>query len=513
MGLSVELVAAEEAIDDLVAVGVPVLSGPGGPELPAGLPTAACGFALPGSLGPAWCTRQGFSAAVGQVLVLRAADGPARMLVGLGSARPIGLERWRRAAACFVRSAGESGTAAFVLPAPEPDVALWEVGSAVAEGSVLAAYRFERFRTRPRGGSIARLVVAIGQPGADEADPLVATGVQRGQRIGEAVCSARDLVNTPPSHLTPTMLADRAVEALGLGPALRVQVWDAARLADEGLGGLLGVGRGSAERPKLVRADYEPIHPVRVGGEIPHVIVVGKGITFDSGGLSLKSAEGMVTMKTDMSGAAAVLATLSACWDLGIQVRVTGLVPIAENMPGGSAIKPGDVVTIRNGMTIEVLNTDAEGRLILADALALAAEMKADAIIDIATLTGAATVALGPLVAALFSNNYELMSKVRQAGGRAGEQVWPLPMPEDYADYLDSDVADMKNTGKAGQAGAISAAMLLARFVGDTPWAHLDIAGPARAAESTGYLTKGGTGFGVRTLLEFLSSYGNEAGE
>jgi leucyl aminopeptidase len=430
------------------------------------------------------------------------------MLVGLGSVRPVSLERWRRAAACFVRSAGESGTAAFVLGAPEPDVALPEVGSAVAEGAVLAGYRFERFKSRQKGGSITRLVVAIGEPGATGVDPAVATGVQRGTRIGEAVCMARDLVNTPPSHLTPTMLADRVVETLGLGPALRVQVWDAGRIADERLGGLMGVSRGSAERPKLVRADYEPIRPLEVDGKIPHVILVGKGITFDSGGLSLKSAEGMATMKTDMSGAATVLATLSACWDLGIQVRVTGLVPLAENMPGGKAMKPGDVVTIRNGMTIEVLNTDAEGRLILADALVLAAEMRADAIIDIATLTGAATVALGPLVAALFSNNYELMSKVRQAGGRAGEQVWPLPMPEDYAEYLDSDVADMKNIGKAGQAGAISAAMLLARFVGDTPWAHLDIAGPARSSESNGYLTKGGTGFGVRTLLEYLSSYG-----
>ena len=175
-------------------------------------------------------------------------------------------------------------------------------------------------------------------------------------------------------------------------------------------------------------------------------------------------------------------------------------------------MKPGDVVTTRNGMTIEILNTDAEGRVILADALSLANEAKADAIVDIATLTGAATVALGPLVAAAFSNNYELMGKVRQAGSRAGEQVWPLPMPEDYAEYLDSDVADMKNIGKAGQAGAISAAMLLARFVGDTPWAHLDIAGPARSTESTGYLTKGGTGFGVRTLLELLASYSAAAG-
>jgi len=511
MGLTVDPVATEATIDELVAVGVPVLAGPSGPELPAGLPTAACGFALPGVLDPAWCARQGFAASVGQVLVLRAADGPARMLVGLGSVHPVTPERWRRAAASFVRSAGESGTAAFVMPTFEPDVPQSEIGAAITEGAVLAAYRFDRFKSRLKGGSITRLVVAQGHSGVGDVDQSVSAGIRRGSLIGGAVCLARDLVNTPPSNLTPTQLAKRAVEILGQRPSLRVQVWDEDRITEEGLGGLIGVSRGSAERPKLVRADYEPVRALEIGGQVPHVVLVGKGITFDSGGLSLKSADGMITMKTDMSGAAAVLATLWACRDLGVEIHVTGLVPIAENMPGPSALKPGDVVTIRNGMTIEVLNTDAEGRLILADALCLANEAKADAIVDIATLTGAATVALGPLVAALFSNNYELMGKVRQAGGRAGEQVWPLPMPEDYAEYLDSEVADMKNTGKAGQAGAISAAMLLARFVGDTPWAHLDIAGPARSSESTGYLTKGGTGFGVRTLLEFLSSYGQAA--
>ncbi len=512
MGLTVEAVPTGATIDDLVAVGVPVLSGASGPELPPGLPAAACGFALPGALDPAWCTRQGFAASVGQVLVLRAADGPARMLVGLGSVRPIAAERWRRAAASFVRSAGEGGTAAFVMPSLEPDVGPTEVGAAVAEGALLAAYRFDRFKSRSKSGSITRLVVAQGQAGPADVDLSVAAGIRRGTVISEAVCLARDLVNTPASNLTPNMLAKQTVELLGRRPSLKVQVWDETRIAEEGLGGLMAVSRGSSERPRLVRVDYEPPNPLKVDGHVPSVVLVGKGITFDSGGLSLKSADGMVAMKTDMSGAAAVLATLSACGDLGIKVHVTGIMPIAENMPSGYAMKPGDVVTIRNGMTIEILNTDAEGRVILADALSLANEAKADAIVDIATLTGAATVALGPLVAAAFSNNYELMGKVRQAGSRAGEQVWPLPMPEDYAEYLDSDVADMKNIGKAGQAGAISAAMLLARFVGDTPWAHLDIAGPARSTESTGYFTKGGTGFGVRTLLELLASYSAAAG-
>jgi leucyl aminopeptidase len=500
------MVAAAAAVDGLVAVGVPVGSGPDGPQLAAGLPTAACGFALPASLDPSWCTRQGFSAKVGQVLVLRAGDGPARMLVGLGPVGSSNPERWRRAAAAFVRSAGEGGCAAFVLPAVEPAVSLPEIGSAVSEGAALAAYRYTRFKTTPGDGVIERLVVTVDDVPAD-VNQAIGDGVARGARIAGAVSVARDLVNCPPSHLTPTIMADQALELLRGRPAIRVQVWDGARIADEGLGGIIGVSRGSAEPPKLLRIDYEPVRPLEVGGRVPHVALVGKGVTFDSGGLSLKTPEGMVNQKTDMSGAAAVLATMSACPDAGVQVRVTGFVPMVENMPGGNAMKPGDVVTTRNGKTIEVLNTDAEGRLILADALALATEANVDAVIDLATLTGAATAALGSLVAALFSNNYELMGKVRRAAGRAGEQVWPMPMPEDYADHINSDIADMKNTGKPGQAGAISAAMLLANFVASKPWAHLDIAGPARSTEASGYLSKGGTGFGVRTLVEFLSSY------
>jgi leucyl aminopeptidase len=244
-----------------------------------------------------------------------------------------------------------------------------------------------------------------------------------------------------------------------------------------------------------------------VSGQVPHVVLVGKGITFDSGGLSLKTPGGMTTMKTDMSGAAAVLATISACGDLGVGVKVTAIAPVTENMPGGRAIKPGDVLTIRNGRTIEVLNTDAEGRLVLADGLSLAAELHPDAIVDVATLTGAAVVALGNSIAGLFGTDDALSARVRDASDRAGERTWPLPLPDEYAHHIDSEVADMKNMGKNGQAGAIAAALLLARFVGDVPWVHLDIAGPARSDEDSGILTKGGTGFGVRTLLELLTSY------
>ena len=256
-----------------------------------------------------------------------------------------------------------------------------------------------------------------------------------------------------------------------------------------------------------MKVAYEPEDPVTVDGRVPHVILVGKGITFDSGGLSLKTPGGMETMKTDMSGAAAVLATVAACGDLGVRVRVTALAPITENMPGGRATKPGDVLTTRNGSTIEVLNTDAEGRLVLADALSLAAEMEPDAIIDLATLTGACVVALGMSIAGVFGSDDELMGRVRAASERAGEGTWPLPLPDEYRSHIDSEIADMKNVGKAGQAGAIAAALLLARFVDGVPWVHLDIAGPARSDEDSGILAKGGTGFGVRTLLELLEHY------
>jgi leucyl aminopeptidase len=255
-----------------------------------------------------------------------------------------------------------------------------------------------------------------------------------------------------------------------------------------------------------VRVEYRPSHPIEVDGRVPHLALVGKGITFDSGGLSLKTATGMETMKTDMGAAAAVLGAVEAAAALGARIRITAWAPLTENMPGGSATKPGDVLTTRSGKTIEVLNTDAEGRLILADGLTLAVEAAPDAIIDLATLTGAAVVALGREIGALLGNDDDLVGAVRAAGERAGEPLWPLPLPEDYRSHIESEVADMRNMGRPGQAGSIAAALLLREFVAEVPWAHLDIAGPARSDENTRYLTKGGTGFGVRTLVALVTS-------
>jgi leucyl aminopeptidase len=277
-------------------------------------------------------------------------------------------------------------------------------------------------------------------------------------------------------------------------------VWDEGDLAREHCGALLGVARGSSEPPRLVSATYDP----EPGAAMAHVALVGKGVTFDSGGLSLKPADAMTLMKTDMTGAAVVMACVGVVARLGLRVRVTAIAPMAENVVGESAMKPGDVLVARNGLSIEVLNTDAEGRLLLADALSLAVEGEPDAIIDIATLTGAQRVALGNGVGALFATTDELARYLAEASERSGEGLWRMPLVGAYRSQLDSEVADLANIGRAGQAGAIVAALFLERFSAGVPWAHLDVAGPARAESASRYITKGATAFGARTLIEFL---------
>jgi leucyl aminopeptidase len=306
---------------------------------------------------------------------------------------------------------------------------------------------------------------------------------------------------------SPEWLADQCV-AVAADTGLDVEVWDEARLAADGFGGILAVGRGSARPPRLVRLGYEP------AGATRHLVLVGKGITFDSGGLSLKPPDAMTPMKTDMSGAAAVIGTMSALQSLGVGVRVTALLPIAENMPGADATRPGDVVRHYGGRTSEVLNTDAEGRIVLADALAYAtANLAPDAVVDIATLTGAATLGLGRRHGALFSNSPALTDALVAAGAAGGERLWPMPLVESYRSAIDSSVADLRNIGdpesKFG-GGSITAALFLREFIGGTrpevDWAHLDIAGPARADGDEHEITKGATGFGVRVLLRWLES-------
>lgn len=516
--------SAEVLPPGLTAVGVPVWSHQDGPLPAVRREGVAERLGVPEGLDAAWCTRHGFTGKVGQTLTLPASGagsasatepGSGRSgdeapdaevtLVGVGSSSLLsgdrGLESLRRASAAFVRAAGQGGSALFLLP-QAADLDLEGAANAVAEGAALASYRFDAYRTGENPGSPEALAIV----GVASDASRVAAGVARGTRVAESVALARDLVNEPPSSLTPERFADTFVRRFADVAEVSVEVWDEARIVTERLGGLLGVARGSAQPPRLVRVEYRPTNPVEVDGRVPHLALVGKGITFDSGGLSLKTATGMETMKTDMGGAAAVMCAVDAAVALGARIRITAIAPLTENMPGGSATKPGDVLTTRNGKTIEVLNTDAEGRLVLADGLALAVEADPDAIVDVATLTGAAVVALGREIAGLLGNDDTLIGQVRAAGERVGEALWPLPLPDDYRSHIESEIADMRNVGRPGQAGATSAAMLLREFVGEVPWAHLDIAGPARSDENQRYLSKGGTGFGVRTLVALITS-------
>ena len=440
---------------------------------------------------------QGFDGEAGRTVALAAPDGRPLLAVGVGDAAEVTADTLRQATAAAVKAAWKArGLVTTLLAAAPESLDGPAAAQAVAEAAVMAAYRFTAYKSEPEACALQRVTV-VGPGGAE-----VQGGLDRGARVGDAVCLARDLANEPAGSLSPRRLAERAKE-VAAREGLRIEVLDEAGIVEQGLGGLAGVGQGSAEPPRLVRLVYEPPD----GDHEATVALVGKGVTFDSGGLSIKTAEGMMAMKTDMSGAAAVLATLSVLPALGTRVRVVGILPCAENMPGGSAVKPGDVLRMRNAKTVEVLNTDAEGRLILADALSLAAEAQPDAIVDLATLTGAQVVALGRKIAGVMGNHDGLVDQVRAASKRAGEPVWPLPLPDEYRCHLDSEVADVKNIGHPGQAGTLVAGLFLREFVADVPWAHLDIAGPARAEADDGYVTKGGTGMGVRTLVELLTSF------
>jgi leucyl aminopeptidase len=465
-----------------------------------GLETARPGL----DLDVAWCQRRRFKAKPGDTLVTPGEGGRVDVVLGFGSREHLGTATLRKAAAAFAASTGEAKTIALDLTGvSELGIGAEQATEAAVEGFWGARYRYTRYHAGdPDPLESLAIVVSCQEVSSAE------RGLERGRVIADATRLARDLSNEPAGALTPVQLAEVAVETAERG-GLEVTILDEAAIAEAGLGGLLGVAAGSVQAPRLIKLVYEPPAAQarkRPDGTIPTVALVGKGITFDSGGLSLKTSGDMLTMKTDMSGAADVIATMGACRALGVGVRVVGFAPTTENMPGGRATKPGDVLKIRNGKTIEVVNTDCEGRLVLADGLSLAAEEGPDAIIDLATLTGACVVALGPRIAGLMGNDDRLIAAVHAASERAGEATWPLPLPDAYRADIDSEVADMKNQGKRA-GGTLTAALLLQEFVGDRPWVHLDIAGPSRSDEDSGEFRKGATGFGVRTLLEFLGSY------
>lgn len=396
----------------------------------------------------------------------------------------------RRAAGAATRTLTGVASLAFVLPTDD-DARL----AAVAEGALLGAYRFTRYRTGADEALPAETIELVTSR-AKEASARAA--VERAQVVAAAVAGARDLVNTSPLDLFPAAFADQA-KAAAKGTKVKVSVLDEKQLAAGGYGGLIAVGQGSSRPPRLVKLTWSPSKATR------SVSLVGKGITFDSGGLSIKPAKGMETMKSDMAGAAAVLHTVLAAAALEVPVKVTGWLCLAENMPSGTAQRPSDVITQRGGKTVEVLNTDAEGRLVLADGLVAACEEKPDVVVDIATLTGAQVVALGSRVSAVMGDD-DVRQAVVDAAEGVGEQFWPMPLPSELRAGLDSKVADLANIGDR-MGGMLVGGLFLREFVGETPWAHLDIAGPAfNDGAPYGYTPSGGTGVGVRTLLGFLES-------
>ncbi len=360
----------------------------------------------------------------------------------------------------------------------------------------LSSYEFNVYRHDVEE-EVAKEIIFVIDDSLNQVE--IETAVKRGLNSAWATCFARDLVNEPPSRMTPSIFAERIKgEAEGVN-GLSIEVWDLAKIEQERLGGLLGVAAGSVQEPRVVKLSYRGVSPTQ------KVALVGKGITFDSGGLNIKTYEGMKTMKTDMAGAAAVMAATIALARVEAQVEVVAFAMLTENMPSGSATKPGDVLVTRSGQTIEVLNTDAEGRLVLSDGLTLAKEENPEFILDLATLTGACVVALGDEIAGILGNNDEVISEVIQAGAKVDEELWHLPIPNRYRSHIKSEIADMRNVGEAGQAGATAGALLLERFVGDVPWAHLDIAGPSRSSSNKGVRKVGGTGFGAALLIELLS--------
>lgn len=432
----------------------------------------------------------GFEGEAGQTAMLPnpTGTGPGTVVVvGLGS--DLDLEGLRQAAGHGRRVLPKKArTIATTLHQVDLDGAV----GGVIEGIALADYVFETYKSK--SGSRAELnVELIGGP------KELSGQVESSKVIVEAVGFARDLVNEPPKGKAPLDLA-RRITSWASGADISFEVWSGDELLERNTAGLLAVGGGSDRGPAMVQLEYTPSRPKS------HLVLVGKGIVFDSGGLNIKSSEFMASMKSDMAGAAAVAAAVEAIARLKLRTRVTAYLPLAENLLGGGAQRPSDVITYRNGTTVEVGNTDAEGRLVMADALCLATELETDLIVDVATLTGATKVALGPKIAGIYARDPELAHRVQHAADSAGERAWTLPMPTDYRKWNESGVADVKNTFGIKYGGGIGAALFLEEFVADKPWVHIDIAGPAFVDDTEHYILKGGTGYGVRTLVELAAS-------
>jgi leucyl aminopeptidase len=417
------------------------------------------------------------------------------LLVGVGPKADFDVTTLRRALGSVGATARRFGSVATTFPLALGARQAIEGVQAAAEGLGLGTYRFRRYKTGEDDGAPLDRVTVLGSTRWDT--KAARDAVARADVLVDAANWARDLVNTPAGDLPPAEIA-KAAQTMAKQTGLTCKVWNENQLAQGGFGGILGVGKGSVNPPRMIELTYRG-----AGARSTPIALTGKGIAFDSGGLSLKDATGMETMKMDMGGAASILATMKAVARLKLKVNVIAAIPCSENMPSGSAQKPGDVITHRGGTTSEVLNTDAEGRLVLADALAYLAEKNPRVIIDAATLTGACMVALGDQITGVMGNDERLIDDLIAAGDRVGEPMWELPLYREYKSQIESNVADVKNIGERW-GGAITAALFLVEFVGDIPWAHLDIAGPAFTERGGDYTPKGGTGVPVRTMVEYI---------
>jgi leucyl aminopeptidase len=428
------------------------------------------------------------------------------LLVGLGKKADGKLDAVRQALATAGKRVRQLGARSFVTPlhgAGLPDTSPVVLAQALAEGALLGSYLFTAYRTNNAEEPPALERCVVIEPRADRL-PDVTQGVRQGQASAEATAFVRDLCNHPANVMTPSRIAAEA-KRITKERGVRVSILERRRAERLGMGAFLGVARGSHEPPKFIVLEYQGRRASarRNGkGEGP-IVLVGKTITFDTGGISLKPAENMEQMKADMTGGAEVLAAVRAAARLRLPLYVIGILPATENMPGGRAIKPGDILKTLSGKTVEVQNTDAEGRLVLADGLAYAARLKPKALIDVATLTGACTIALGQFAIGMLGNHDQLKRRVQKAGLRAGERVWEMPLWEEYFEQLKSDVADMRNIGGRG-GGMITAALFLSKFVGDCPWVHLDIASTDWSERERAYIPKGPTGIGTRLLIQYL---------
>jgi leucyl aminopeptidase len=423
---------------------------------------------------------------------------PKIAIVGLGKKAELNADRIRMVIAEVCRALRQKSPESIdsvACGSEIPGISLETIGQSIAEGVLLGTYTFLKYKTKaPEYKEIQQFNII--ESDGTKIEPLK-KGCQKGQIISRATNQARDWVNEPANVINPAALASIAGE-LAQKYGLEIQVLERNEMRSLGMGGLLGVSQGSEQPPKFIVLTYRG----KNSGNLD-VALVGKGITFDSGGISLKPSENMGEMKGDMAGAAAVIAAISAIAQLKPQINVVALVPATENLPSGTAMRPGDIIKIMNGKTVEIISTDAEGRLILADALGYALKLGARKLVDVATLTGACRVALGDICIGAFSNNREWVKQVIAAGDEAGENLWQMPMFEDYRDLNKSDIADMKNTG-GRYAGAISAAWFLREYVESTPWVHLDIAGPFMTERDKGYQVKGATGVAVRTLINLV---------